>query len=85
MATAKAIDTGEYKLFPSPQNVHRIVFEHQVFVPHPYALIVMNEFGFKGRYSLFSACRMSDGKMGQVVTFEDAADVEIFNRKFVPD
>ncbi|WP_432728252.1 hypothetical protein [Variovorax sp. W6] len=85
MATAQAIDTGEYKLFPSPRNVHRIVFEHQVFVPHPYALIVMNEFGFKGRYSLFSACRMSDGKMGQVATFELEPDVAIFNAKFTPD
>lgn len=57
MATAKSIDTLDYKLFPSPRNVHRIVFEHQVFVPYPYALIVMDEFYFKGRYSLFSACR----------------------------
>jgi hypothetical protein len=85
MATAKSIDTTEYKLFPSPRNVHRIVFEHQVFVPYPYALIVMDEFYFKGRYSLFSACRLSDGKMGQVATFELASDVEIFNRKFTPD
>lgn len=85
MATAQAIDTGEYKLFPSPRNVHRIVFAHQVFVPYPYALIVMDEFGFAGRYSLFSACRMSDGKMGQVVTFEQESDVAIFNSKFVPD
>jgi hypothetical protein len=85
MATAKSIDTLEYKLFPSPRNVHRIVFEHQVFVPYPYALVVMDEFYFKGRYSLFSACRLSDGKMGQVATFEDASDVAIFNTKFVPD
>jgi hypothetical protein len=70
MATAKSIDTNDYKLFPSPRNVHRVIFEHQVFVPYPYALIVMDEFYFKGRYSLFSACRMSDGKMGQVATFE---------------
>jgi hypothetical protein len=45
----------------------------------------MDEFYFKGRYSLFSACRLSDGKMGQVATFEDASDVAIFNTKFVPD
>lgn len=85
MATAKSIDTGDYKLFPSPRNVHRIIFEHQVFVPYPYALIVMDEFYFKGRYSLFSACRLSDGKMGQVATFELASDVDIFNKKFTPD
>ena len=85
MATAQGIDTGEYKLFPSPRNQHRIVFTHQVFVPYPYALIVMDEFYFKGRYSLFSACRLSDGKMGQVATFELASDVEIFNKKFTPD
>ena len=32
MATAKSIDTNDYKLFPSPRNVHRVIFEHQVFV-----------------------------------------------------
>ena len=85
MATAKSIDTGDYKLFPSPRNVHRVIFEHQVFVPYPYALIVMEEFYFKGRYSLFAACRLSDGKMGQVATFELASDVDIFNKKFTPD
>jgi hypothetical protein len=85
MATAQGIDTGEYKLFPSPRNIHRIVFAHQVFVPYPYALIVMDEFGFKGRHSLFAACRLKDGKMGQVASFELEADVGIFNRKFVPD
>lgn len=85
MATAQAIDTGEYKLFPSPRNRHRIVFAHQVFVPYPYALIVMDEFGFQGRYSLFAAHRLKDGKNGQVASFELEADVEVFNRKFVPD
>ena len=35
MATAKSIDTNDYKLFPSPRNVHRVIFEHQVFVPYP--------------------------------------------------
>jgi len=85
MATAKSIDTSDYKLFPSPRNVHRVIFEHQVFVPHPYALIVMEDFYFKGRYSLFAACRLSDAKMGQVATFEEASDLAIFNAKFVPD
>ena len=85
MATAKSIDTSDYKLFPSPRNVHRIVFEHQVFVPFPYALIVMDDFYFKGRYSLFSACLLIDGKMRHVATFELASDVDIFNKKFTPD
>ena len=85
MATAQGIDTGEYKLFPSPRNRHRVVFTHQVFVPYPYALIVMDEFGFQGRYSLFAACRASDGKMGQLVTFELEGDQQRFERLFVPD
>ncbi|SFQ06056.1 hypothetical protein SAMN05443579_1213 [Variovorax sp. PDC80] len=85
MATAQGIDTGEYKLFPSPRNQHRIVFTHQVFVPYPYALIVMDEFGFQGRHSLFAACRLSDGKMGQLAAFELESDVAVFNRKFEPD
>ena len=85
MATAKSIDTSDYKLFPSPRNVHRVIFEHQVFVPYPYALIVMEEFYFKGRYSLFAACRLADNKMGQLVTLELDADEAKFKAKFVPD
>ena len=85
MATARAIDTGEYKLFPSPRNVHRVVFEHQVFVPQPYALIDLPSYDLSGRYSLFAACRLSDGKMGQLVTLEQADDVARFNARFVPD
>lgn len=85
MATAQSIDTGEYKLFPSPRNVHRVVFEHQVFVPYPYMLIEMESYYLKGRYSLFAACRMADGKMGQLATFEEAADETKFKTKFVPD
>lgn len=85
MATARSIDTGEYKLFPSPRNLHRVVFEHQVFVPYPYMLIEMESYYLKGRYSLFAACRMSDGKMGQLATFELAEDETKFKSKFVPD
>jgi hypothetical protein len=84
MATT-AIDNGTYKLFPSPRNVHRVIFEHQEFVPYPYALIDLPTFYLKGKYSLFAACRLSDMKMGQLVTFELPADQVIFNSKFVPD
>ena len=85
MAIAKSFDTAQYKLFPSPRNVHRVVFEHEVFVPHPYALIDLPSYSLKGRYSLFAACRLSDGKMGQLVTTEDAGDAATFQAKFVPD
>ena len=85
MATAKSIDTGEYKLFPSPRNVHRVVFAHQVFVPHPYMLIDLESYYFKGRYSLFAACRLADNKMGQLVTLELDADEAKFKAKFVAD
>ncbi|MGJ7493567.1 hypothetical protein ACSFA8_00700 [Variovorax sp. RT4R15] len=85
MATAKSIDTGEYKLFPSPRNVHRVVFEHQVFVPHPYMLIDLESYYFKGRYSLFAACRLADNKMGQLITLELDADEAKFKAKFIPD
>lgn len=85
MATARSFDTADYKLFPSPRNEHRIVFEHQVFVPQPYALIDLPSYDLKGRYSLFAACRLSDGKMGQLVTLEDEADVGRFHARFVPD
>ena len=85
MAIARSFDTADYKLFPSPRNVHRVVFEHQVFVPHPYALIDLPSYGLKGRYSLFAACRLSDGKMGQLVTLEQADDAVKFQAKFVPD
>lgn len=79
------IDTGTYKLFPSPRNAHRTVFLHEVFVPHPYALIDLPSFGLKGRYSLFAAYRLADGKHGQLVTFELEADAQTFERRFVPD
>lgn len=85
MATARSFETTDYKLFPSPRNVHRVVFEHQVFVPQPYALIDLPSYHLGGRYSLFAACRLSDGKMGQLVTLEQADDIAKFKAKFVPD
>jgi hypothetical protein len=79
------ITTADYKLFPSPRNRHREVFEHEVFVPHPYALIDLPSFDLKGKYSLFAAHRLADRKNGQLVTFELAADALKFESKFVPD
>jgi hypothetical protein len=84
MATP-TISTETYQLFPSPRNVHREIFVHQVFVPFPYALIDLPAFYLKGKYSLFAAHRLADRKMGQLVTFELEADVAIFNAKFVAD
>ncbi|ART49022.1 MULTISPECIES: hypothetical protein [Acidovorax] len=85
MAT-QTITTASYKLFPSPRNQHRnAVFEHEVFVPHPYALIDLPSMHLAGKYTLFAACRLSDMKMGQLVTFELAADGVKFERLFTPD
>lgn len=84
MAT-QTIDIPGYKLFPSPQNRHREVFEVQKFVPYPYAMIVLKDFHFAGRATLYAACRASDGKMGQLVSFELSADHEKFERLFTPD
>jgi len=56
-----------------------------VFVPHPYALIVLEDFHFAAKATLFAACRASDGKMGQLVSFELDADRERFERLFTPD
>jgi hypothetical protein len=80
-----AITTDCYKLFPSPRNRFRELFLHEVFVPYPYALIDLPALNLQGKYSLFAACRLADGKMGQLVTFELEADVARFNAKFVPD
>jgi hypothetical protein len=79
------ITTDTYKLFPSPRNEHRVVFEHEVFVPHPYALIDLPAFHLKGRFSLFAAHRLADRKNGQLVTFELAEDAAKFTRLFVAD
>lgn len=84
MAT-QTITTDTYKLFPSPRNQHRVVFEHQSFVQHPYALIDLPSFDLTGRYSLFAACRLADMKMGQLVSFELPEDRERFDRLFKPD
>ncbi|GAA6120153.1 hypothetical protein [Acidovorax sp. FG27] len=84
MAT-QTITTDRYKLFPSPRNQHRVVFEHEVFVPHPYAIIDLPSFDLGGKYSLFAACRLADMKMGQLVTFESAQDMERFESRFTPD
>jgi len=81
----QTISTPDYLLYPSPQNTHRVVFEFQTFVPQLYALIDLPSFDLGGRYSLFSANRRADGKMGQLVTFELQADQQRFERLFVPD
>jgi hypothetical protein len=81
----RTITTADYKLFASPRNVHREIFEYQVFVPYPYTLIDLQGFFFKGKASLYSACRLSDMKMGQVVTLQLAEDEARFRSKFVPD
>ena len=85
MATAKSITTDDYKLFPSPRNRHRAVFGHQVFVPYPYMLIDLESYDFKGHYSLFAAYRLSDEKMGQLVTLDLPEDEVRFKARFVPD
>jgi hypothetical protein len=81
----KTITTETYKLFPSPRNVHREIFPHQVFVPYPYTLIDLPSFYFQGKASLYAACRLADMKMGQLVTLELAADEAKFKARFVPD
>lgn len=85
MATAKGITTDEYKLFPSPRNRVRTIFEHQVFLPYPYMLIDMDAYDLKGKSSLFAAYRISDEKMGQLVTLELPEDETRFKKLFVPD
>lgn len=85
MATAKSITTDDYKLFPSPRNRHRSIFLHQVFVPYPYMLIDLDSYNFKGKASLFAACRTADNKMGQLVTLELPEDELRFKQQFVPD
>lgn len=85
MAAAQGITTDHYKLFPSPRNRHRMIFPHQVFVPYPYMLIDLESYYFKGKYSLFAACRLADMKMGQLVTLELPEDELKFQANFVPD
>lgn len=85
MASAQGITTEDYKLFPSPRNRHRLIFPHQVFVPYPYMLIDMESYYLQGKFSLFAACRLSDNKMGQLVTLELPGDEAKFKARFVPD
>lgn len=83
--TEKTITTAHYKLYPSPRNAHSEIFPHQVFVPYPYTLIDLPYFNFQGKATLYAACRLSDMKMGQLVTLELADDVAKFKARFVPD
>ena len=84
MATL-AITTDSYKLYPSPHNLHRNVFDLQTFVPYPYALIYLPDFNLAGKATLFAACRLGDMKMGQLVSFELIEDQARFARLFKPD
>ena len=81
----ETIDTIEYLLYPNPRNEHRVIFAHQRFVPHMYALIHLPDFGFEGKASLFAAQRKKDGKQGQLVTCELESDLLRFDRQFEPD
>lgn len=84
MATP-TITTAEYTLYPSPRNEHRVVFEYQMFVPHPYTIIHLPDYSFRGKATLFAAHRLADGRMGQLVSCELADDIERFERLFEPD
>ncbi len=79
------ITTGVYKLFPSPRNRDREIFAHEIFVEHAYTLIDPPTYDPKGRWSLFAAHRLADGKNGQLVTYELEADAARFKSRFVPD
>ncbi|MBK6005637.1 hypothetical protein JJB11_05985 [Ramlibacter ginsenosidimutans] len=83
MEAMSVITTEHYKLYPSPRNRERRIFEHEVFVPHPYALVDPPSYGPKGRWTLFAAHRLVDGKNGQLVTFELEEDAERFKERFV--
>ena len=48
MAT-QTITTDQYKLYPSPRNQYREIFEHQVFVPYPYAIIDLEVMELAGK------------------------------------
>ena len=78
------ITTETFKLYPSPRNRHREIFLHEVFVPDPFALVDPPSYDPRGKWSLFSAHRLADGKNGQLVTFELAADAARFNARYVP-
>lgn len=78
-------EDGQFKLFPSPRNRHRTIFLHRVFVAYPYMLIDLEGYSFKGKSSLFAACRLPDMKMGQLITLELPEDEATFKARFVPD
>jgi hypothetical protein len=82
---APTITTELYELYPSPRNRYREIFAHEVFVPHPYALVDPPSYDPKGRWTLFAAHRLADGKNGQLVTFELEEDAERFTARFVAD
>lgn len=82
---AAAITTPLYKLFPSPRNRERVLYAHEVFVPYPYALVDPPSYAPQGRWSLFAAHRLADGKNGQLVTYELAGDAARFEARFTPD
>ncbi len=48
-------------------------------------LIDLESYPFKGQYSLFAAYRLSDQKMGQLVTLDLPEDEAKFKARFVPD
>ena len=54
-------------------------------MPYPYMLIDLESYNLKGNYTLFAACRLSDNKMGQLVTLELPEDEVKFKARFVPD
>ena len=82
---SRAITNDTYKLFPSPRNLHHVIFAYEVFVPYPYMMIDMAGYNLKGKFSLFAAYRLADGKNGQLVTLELETDQASFIKKFVPD
>lgn len=84
MAT-QTLTTADYKLYPSPRNAENTVFAHQWFLPYPYALIHLPDYDLRGPASLFAACRLSDMKMGQLVSFALAEDLARFERLFTTD
>ena len=81
---SKTLSAHGCLLYPNPRNEHRIGFEYHVFVPHPYAIIDIPAMDLAGKTSVYAACRDSDGKMGQVVTFELEEDVVRFEKRFTP-
>lgn len=83
---ATTITTEHYLLYPSPRNRAGTWCLHtSCSCPTPYALIHLPDFDLSGPCSPFAACRKTDQKMGQLVTFELAQDQARFERLFTPD